>query len=1063
MLIYNSEEMNTRYMIKDEIIIEIHSLLSPEEMLVKLKAGEDITEDEASITAFALNDGRFITQAEYFNPIEQNRRTYNYNTILSDSELDYFDDLEVNHNSRRNPVFAAFEAKQFNRPLKGQNFTPIEITKEQLIANLYAALGIMPTIKDIPEKNITELKKMSANGDRLYWAFSNITNENRLPTREEIEFYESLNDYERKVINESGVHPKRLLDIAKTIKEKNPNKLLTKAEESLVKKNPNLTVDRIATLSNEPFLQSLNLTKTDLANFLPITFILYEDNKVDVTRAQNFLLSFHTEYKNIDTKLAELRQEYNSKSFETSEKEKEKLKRWLKEKEFEIFVKIMLSAGVLPFDIYTNNHTAEEYKQLTLMYYRRLFQLEFLPTFKVEGQDIYSFLEEDIEKFAKSKYEKPMSAIMKKAEDIFKELYKGHAPRVLREYMHSICNARGLSINNLTEKNIRDIASQFNQKNIQLIAKYNNPVLFALSERINFNEIRAEHIQALAIFIQPENMRKLFDKGFVEWYLANKNTNVSQLVELLSLQEKIKNFTVSSTAKDLILDITQSKGRADCVQMEQRYNYSFKDNEVAIRGKNIVAQDGKMKMYILPADDYRNFTVGYDTNCCQHYGSAGETCVYKLTSDPLSACMVIERDGKILAQSFVWVDEAQDTLVFDNVEFADDRKVGQFNSLFAAWCRAMPYKNIHVGTGYNQGMKSWGKNVTNAAHMPTTLNSGHCYTDYHAQSARALKTNGAMQIQEKSPVKVTSKPNEPTKWDVLLRPETSFLLNDYHSNINKRLEFARNFLNEQTPEVQMEAVKKSIFAIKYITNPTEEVQKYVINKNPENAILIKNPCLEVQQILIDKNPTYIRNIQSPSIEMMKKAVTHNGLLLGDLTNPPYEVQKIAVAQNGFAIRFINNPDEELQKIAVKSNPKVMSLFANPSVVVQNTAIDMDPSVISLLPNPSDELQMKAIKKNPYLINSIQNPCYSAVKKAIEMNGLLIRNFQFMYPHLREVALKQNGFAIRALKNITDDEYVTAIKQNGSVINLIMDQETKARITSLLTQPQKNENYIDLEI
>lgn len=60
-----------------------------------------------------------------------------------------------------------------------------------------------------------------------------------------------------------------------------------------------------------------------------------------------------------------------------------------------------------------------------------------------------------------------------------------------------------------------------------------------------------------------------------------------------------------------------------------------------------------------------------------------------------------EKSGKILAQGESW-ERDPDTLVFDNLEFADDRKVGQFAPILAKWADAVDYSNIYTGIGFNQ-------------------------------------------------------------------------------------------------------------------------------------------------------------------------------------------------------------------------------------------------------------------------------------------------------------------------------------------------------------------------
>ena len=1058
MLIYNSKEMKTHYMRTDEVVVEINSLLPVEELVDKLRNGEEISEDMASIIAFKINDGAVITQAEETKKSEEKdaevstgtgtrttkKRSYSYDSLIDRNEME---DEEA---EERPKMFQAYEAFQFNRPWKAYQFVKTEITKEQLLTQLLSALKIMPTVSDIPDKSLEELKQMSGYGDRLYWKFNEINEFNKLPSREDIEFYASLDTYEKKLINETRCHPMKMLNIAKNIKNNDSGRLLTKNDEMM------------ATNHSEEFVSTVS--KDAAASFYYNSLVpAYQDEKMVALEGWMFsefgdagkpmAMQFNSDMKaKLNEKatfenLITLRSK-TADGTDNEEKQKQELSRF----EFSVFANEMFEGKVVPQEMLnewaSNKNTSDTYSfcEKLYKYYKSAFA-DFKEQISKDGLGT-SYDEGIMDRYILSLYKKPVSFVMQKADAVFKELFKGHSPRVLSEYMFAKFYEMNKAPRNVDDTTIRTIAEGFNQKNVAKIAKYKNPVLFALSDKLNYNEIRAEHLMILASYIKPKDMAELFRKDFVKWYIAHKDTNPSDLVELLEVYPRIKRFDVSKSAKELVFSINNEKGIADCREMERKYGYQFSNNEIAIKGRHVLAKEGKMRMYMLPKEDYRNFTVGYDTDCCQHYGSAGETCVYKLTTDPFAACVVVERNGKVLAQGFVWTDEEKDTIVFDNVEFADDRKVSQFNDIFAAWAEAVPYKNVHVGIGCNHQMSSWGKRAEFVAKLPTTLYDGRCYSDYR-NDARSLKSNGEMQITCRSNVSVSTSPDEPTRWDALANPRTAFFINDSGSTIEQRLEYARMFMENQTPEIQMKAVQLNENSIKNIENPTEDVQKYVIKKNPKLAMYINNPCADVQKILVGNDPFYIKNIQNPDEGMVREALTKNGLLLEYIPNPSEAAVKIAVKQNGYAIRFVENQTEELQIIAVKSNPKVVSLLKNASENVQKAAINADPSVISLIYNPSESLQKFAVEKSPYTINNIEHPSYGAVKKAVEKDSLLIRKFQFQYPHLREVALKNNGYALRVLSNPTEEECVIAVKQNRAVLNLIRNPELRANIVAVL--------------
>lgn len=1062
MVIYNTKEYDTQYMRQDDIVVEIHSIYNMDELLEKMRNGEEITSDMASIAAYATGDKKMISEAvpkDFNEESDRQNDKWSSSVVFDMEDLAELMDEYVDKKKVRDKRFQAFEAYIFNNPWRSMPFAPYEISKEELMDQLYAAMGIMPTVKDASNKSLAELRKMSNDGNRLYWQFAEVNNENPLPTIEDIEFYQSLNDYEKRIINDSCVNRHVLLESAKILKSQNKARIFTQEHErilSLDNRNPGLLMN----LAESQFhFEDMKRT---------IFWKLGEHYQIqDLSMIQSKLLIDYLQYYILDTDKTDIsnddiRKTEQIKNYVTDEINKKIAHSSDYDMPYdkEYFLSCMENYFLVPQeelkDIYSKDirDLQPELTQKIISYYESLYE-KFVETYTDKKTNEYKYSGQTIprdvfDKFIEKEYKTPMPSFILKAEEIFKEKFHGHAPRVLMKYVISQFLAYGWSTK---DENLIKIADEFNQKNVQKVAKYDNLILFALSSKLNFNEIKEEQLIALATYMNPLKLYENIEKGFLDWFIAHKDTNVSELVDLIGYanQDKIQRYDINMSAKDLILHVEQAKGIRDCKAMEEEYSYKFSDNEIAIRGRNIVAQDGKMKMYMLPKDDYRNFTVGYDTSCCQHYGNAGETCVYKLTSDPFAACVVIERDHKILAQGFVWTDESQDTLVFDNVEFADDRSVGQFNSLFAAWCKAMPYKNIHVGVGYNQGMHSWGKKVTYQAKLPTTLSDGHCYSDYHTD-ARSLKMDGKMQISEKVPVRVTEKPDEPTRWDVLTNPDTAFLLDDTTTNIAQKLEFAHEFLTNQTPEIQMKAIEMSPIAIKSIQNPTEDVQKYIAHNHREYVQYIAHPCSEVQEILVELDPSYIINIANPTEAMCIKAVKENGLLLKDIQNPTEKVIKEAVKQNGYAIKFVENISEELQMFAVETTPKVVTVINNPSRNAIKKALDIDPHIIELLDSPDNELQMYAIEKCPSTINEIKAPCYEAVKAAIEANGSLIRNFQYAYPHLKEAAIRQNPFAIRAISHPTDAEYLLAVQGNRNVLNFVRDLELKSNLEMALGNP-----------
>lgn len=1015
MVIFNGKEMNFKYMAEDEVVVEIRSLLTPEELLEKLRAGEDIGE-VATVAAYKTKNGKFVTYADDAGILDSARFGYQYSFDGNEGRVDMGDRIEeyVDTLRERPQVFVAFEKFNFNLPMKGYNFENYAIPNEELKKHLFSSLGIMPTLWQESDLSVQELKALSGAGDKLYWDFGKVAKDNHLPNRSDIEFYNKLGTYEKKLINESTVHPAKLLDIAKLKKAEFSGALLTKADE-----------EGARIIKDAAHVAYGSLTPSLLGD------------------------SIHWNIKNLKEGRIE-------RYYRETGKQKEQIAAPNIDGPLKVVADALFEAKVFTEDELSSGKVGKERYEALLEDYKKANTLE-------DGS--VDFSEDKIKKFVNKNYRIPLSSTMAYAEAKFKENFSGRAPMVLSEYMFGILASKGYRVTspqelrNIPTTKIDKIVKSFNQKNIQKIAQYRNPVLFALSTVLNFNDVKDEHIELLGVSINTNDLETLFDKKFPEWYAAHKNTNNSELTELLSMLPKISKFDVNKDAKDLITDVTQAKGKAECKYMQDRYHYDFKNNELAIRGRHVMVQDGKMKMYMLPADDYRNFTVGYDTHCCQHYGGAGETCVYKLTTDPFAGVVVIERNGEILAQGFVWTDESKDTLVFDNVEFANDRDVASFSDLFAAWSREMPYKNIHVGTGYNQGMRGWGDAFAkgqSCVKLPTTLSDHHCYSDYHSD-ARIIKKDGNVLVNQTKALKVSKSPDEPTRWDALAQPAAAFMLNDFHCSIEERMALAQAFLENPDLRVQMDIVKRNPEAIEFIENPADEVQEYVVKIDKKYAALIKNPCQGVQELIIESNPSRIKDIDNPAENLVVKALSCNGLLLQYIKQPTEAAIRAALEQNGYAIRFVPPAlqTQAVQTMAIRTSPKVVSLLRNPSEESKLLAVSLDPHVISLMRDTTPEVERAAVSRDAAVINEIKDPAYETVRFAVERNGLMIRNFQYQYPQLREVALRQSGYAIRALSNPTREEYMLAVRTTPAVINTIRDPQIKAEIAALVSVPDTN--------
>lgn len=120
---------------------------------------------------------------------------------------------------------------------------------------------------------------------------------------------------------------------------------------------------------------------------------------------------------------------------------------------------------------------------------------------------------------------------------------------------------------------------------------------------------------------------------------------------------------------------------------------------------NVVAISncGKYKMYRLSKDDNRGLVLGHLTNCCQSIGSAADSCAQHGVLDPNGAFFVIEKQGKIIAQSWTWRND--DVLVFDNVESLSSEYIPVIKELYTKVANQLigklSIKECRVGMGHD--------------------------------------------------------------------------------------------------------------------------------------------------------------------------------------------------------------------------------------------------------------------------------------------------------------------------------------------------------------------------
>jgi len=213
------------------------------------------------------------------------------------------------------------------------------------------------------------------------------------------------------------------------------------------------------------------------------------------------------------------------------------------------------------------------------------------------------------------------------------------------------------------------------------------------------------------------------------------NDKHTQFGEMLKISKSVKyeNIIDESLASELALhgypqstfDSTQKRW------IKRHVTYETIPGVTVVQGNYIMRR--------LHRDDPKQLTMGDYTNCCQHVGGAGKTCAWHSATNPDGCTYVVEKDGKIVAQSWTW--RKDDTVVFDNIEVLGDeitdpiRKVYQevANSLIGR----LGITTVVVGDGFDDlGVDNIWKRC--AELIQTPLN---CYSDAKYQQYVISKTS----------------------------------------------------------------------------------------------------------------------------------------------------------------------------------------------------------------------------------------------------------------------------------------------------------------------------------
>lgn len=205
----------------------------------------------------------------------------------------------------------------------------------------------------------------------------------------------------------------------------------------------------------------------------------------------------------------------------------------------------------------------------------------------------------------------------------------------------------------------------------------------------------------------------LLDKGYRKgneslvnaalWISDHTNTEIKLLEKVFNKADELT-LTENTSVDNVRVQFNNSKAVSEVAKVEKAYKKcGFKLKDCVCELRKTTSFTDQYKAEILEGDDPRQVMLGYETDCCQHLGEAGESAMMHGLLHPKAGFWVVTKrnSGKVVAQAESW-ELNSNTLVFDNIEFANDAEIDQYKEVIGKWVEESPYENIIMGCGYNE-------------------------------------------------------------------------------------------------------------------------------------------------------------------------------------------------------------------------------------------------------------------------------------------------------------------------------------------------------------------------
>jgi hypothetical protein len=329
------------------------------------------------------------------------------------------------------------------------------------------------------------------------------------------------------------------------------------------------------------------------------------------------------------------------------------------------------------------------------------------------------------------------------------------------DFFESIENYRNISIE-IIRGHLEDIG-------VETITEWFGPEEEVFEEdEIDF---LAENLEAV-LALKTSNKDKIW--FYHKYVFINKQVLINTInSSLFDRVKKLKEKAVSRLLKDaengikitpqrikeVELEMLQEKIRKEVEKTEKVLGFKLKETKEHVF--STVVSHGHYDVRVLQHKDTTQVMLGEYTHCCQHAGGVGESCMIAGIKEKQSGFLVWEKDGKVKAQAWIWIDE-KGGLVLDNIETANFVKHELVLSSLEVWAEEhSEFQNIQIGLGYNDLELGGYKEVEEEEQFGPDFG----YDGYSDAGYRVWFKKGS-EICKKDPERVSDESEQSQQWGI---------------------------------------------------------------------------------------------------------------------------------------------------------------------------------------------------------------------------------------------------------------------------------------------------------